>query len=278
MYATQIIPPKDLEAVDSIWKVDLDGRRATYGYYYLPDNYSELILVLKGSFQRLVIGTRQKVQMEEGHCYLAPARSKGTILYANADATFLVLKLRPNLHNPIIHTKHFHSRNEVKDVDLSDYIDDDWELAILSANARIVLGRLYEFLEDQYRLSKAADPVVEDCLEVIRDRHGEIKVMDLYDRAGVSKSTLEDRFNKEMGLSPKEFCKIEKINFFLSNYRRFGDNMTLTQLTFKSGYYDQSHLIKEFRYFVDLSPRKYLREVNRLDLRSQPQVVLAMAD
>ena len=115
------------------------------------------------------------------------------------------------------------------------------------------------------------DPVVEASIALIRHVRGDIRVKELNEELGVCKSTLEEKFNRNLGLSPKEFCKIEKINQFLDNYQQHKDEMTLTQLTFKSGYYDQSHLIKEFRYFVDLSPRKYLKEVNKLQLESIPQ-------
>ncbi len=277
MNAIQLTPPQEMESVHGIWRVELDGRKARYGYYYLPDNYSEIIIVLKGAFQRYVIGTRQKALMEEGKCYLAPARSKGTIFYANEDTTFLVMKLHPNLHNAIIHNKDFESRNDVKEIHLGDYMDRRWDMAVTSQNEMFLLERLYEYLEERYQFSRSGDPVIAECIDIIRERHGNVKVKDLNQMVGVCKSTLEEKFNKELGLSPKEFCKIEKINFFLSNYQIYQDEMTLTQLTFKSGYYDQSHLIKEFRYFVDLSPRKYLKQVNKLDLRSTTVPAIALA-
>ncbi|MEM9324095.1 MAG: helix-turn-helix domain-containing protein [Bacteroidota bacterium] len=279
MNATQLIPPRDLEAIQSVWRVDLEGRKARYGYYYLPDNYSEVILVLKGDLQRFVIGTRQRTRMEQHKCYLAPARSKGTILYANDDVSLLIFKVRPNLHNAIIHNKCFESRNDIKELDLSAYASPSWERALRVQDSDYLMKGLYSYLEDRYQFSRGAESVIEQCMEIIAEHHGHIKVKDLNDLVGVCKSTLEEKFNKELGLSPKEFCKIEKINYFLSNHQSFQGEMTLTQLTFKSGYYDQSHLIKEFRYFVDLSPRKYLKEINKLDLRvrSEASPVMAMA-
>ena len=273
----QLTLPKNMEAVEGVWRVELEARKGRYGYYYLPDNHSEIILVLKGSFQRFVIGTRQKATMEEHKCYLAPARSKGTIFYANSDTTFLLLKIRPNAHNAIIHNKQFESRNDVKEIDLVDHVDQLWDRALVAQDERFLLQSILDFMEDRYQFSRGVDPVIEECIDIIRDKNGEIKVKDLNEMVGVCKSTLEEKFSKELGLSPKEFCKIEKINYFMSNYGVYGDQMTLTQLTFKSGYYDQSHLIKEFRYFVDLSPRKYLKEVNKLDLRSESAPVMALA-
>ena len=275
MKAIQLSSNKVLDAVEGIWKIELEARNARYGYYSLPDNFSEIILVLRGSFQRLVIGTRQKVVMEEGHCYLAPARSKGVILYATTDTTFLVLKLKPNLHNAIYENKTFQSRNEVREIDFAESLGKQW--ARFPNNDSYLIDMVHKFLEEKYRLARSPDHIVQQCIEMIRERNGEIKVKDLNAIVGVCKSTLEEKFSKELGLSPKEFCKIEKINYFLRNYELADADMTLTQLTFKSGYYDQSHLIKEFRYFVDLSPRKYLKEVNKLDLRTQPQPVMALA-
>ena len=109
------------------------------------------------------------------------------------------------------------------------------------------------------------DLVVKCATQLIKAHRGEIKIRELNDQLGVCKSTLEEKFSKAMGLSPKEFCKVEKLNNFLMNYRIHQANMNLTQLTFKCGYYDQSHLIKEFQYFADISPRKYLKEVNKLE-------------
>lgn len=61
----------------------------------------------------------------------------------------------------------------------------------------------------------------------------------------------------EIGLTPKEFCRIEKLNYFIRTYKQESEG-TLTELTYKCGYYDQSHLIK---YFLNTSPRDTLFDV-----------------
>lgn len=269
MKAIQLNVPNHLEVVESVWRVDLDQRKAKIGYYRLPDNYSEIIIVLKGEITRSVIGTRQSSQLEERQAYLAPVRSKGTIIQANDDATFILVKIAPQFQHLLLGRRQFETRNGLLKLDSWEWSTNLQEHFIPST--KLVIQDLEAFMQKKMDQHAKIDPVVDASIALIRHVRGDIRVKELNEELGVCKSTLEEKFNRNLGLSPKEFCKIEKINQFLDNYQIHKDEMTLTQLTFKSGYYDQSHLIKEFRYFVDLSPRKYLKEVNKLQLESIPQ-------
>lgn len=269
MKAIQLTVPNHLEMVESVWRVDLDLRKAKLGYYRLPDNYSEIIIVLKGEIHRSVIGTRQTSILEERQAYLAPVRSKGTILKANEDVTFIIVKIAPQFQNVILGRRQFETRNGLLKLEAGEWSKDFRSERI--ANTKQVIQDLELFMQKKMDHQVKIDPVVDASIALIRHVRGDIRVKELNEELGVCKSTLEEKFNRNLGLSPKEFCKIEKINQFLDNYELHKDEMTLTQLTFKSGYYDQSHLIKEFRYFVDMSPRKYLKEVNKLQLESAPQ-------
>ncbi len=258
-----------MEMVESVWRVDLDIRKAKHGYYCLPDNFSEIIIVLKGEIQRSVIGTRQTTVLQGRKVYLAPIRSKGTILQANEDVTFILVKIAPQFQHLILGKRQFETRNGLVKLETGAWLRelDNFPMP----GTKKVLQELDSYLQNKADHQIKKDPVVEASITLIRHVRGDIRVKELNEELGVCKSTLEEKFNRTLGLSPKEFCKIEKINQFLDNYELHKEEMTLTQLTFKSGYYDQSHLIKEFRYFVDLSPRKYLKEVNKLQLEATPQ-------
>jgi len=65
-----------------------------------------------------------------------------------------------------------------------------------------------------------------------------------------------DLFRKYVGITPKYLCNILKINQFISNKINY-PGLSLTECTYETGYYDQSHLIKSFHQFTDTSPRKY---------------------
>ena len=269
MKAIQLPLPHHLDMVEGVWRVDLDLRKAKHGYYRLPDNYSEIIFVLKGKISRSVIGTRQCATLEAGQAYLAPVRSKGTLLHANEASTFILVKIAPQYQQVLLERRQFETRNGLLKLD-----DDEWPQEFPEENGlntKLIMWQIATYIDEKMERQSKIDPVIEAAITLIRQVRGDIRVKEINETLGVCKSTLEEKFNRHLGLSPKEFCKIEKINQFLSNYQLHQDQMTLTQLTFKSGYYDQSHLIKEFRYFVDLSPRKFLKEANKLQLEVTPQ-------
>ncbi|MBZ0281116.1 MAG: helix-turn-helix domain-containing protein [Anaerolineae bacterium] len=64
-------------------------------------------------------------------------------------------------------------------------------------------------------------------------------------------------FRQIIGLSPKQFSRIARLNRVLKSpdYNIYG--MTLEQLALKHGYHDPSHLIREFQELVGMSPVEY---------------------
>jgi AraC-like DNA-binding protein len=71
--------------------------------------------------------------------------------------------------------------------------------------------------------------------------------------------TLERKFQKVLGLSPSEVIKISRFNkAVLTMYSCQFDS--LTGVAYSSGYYDQSHFIREFRQLTGFAPKEFLRE------------------
>lgn len=60
-----------------------------------------------------------------------------------------------------------------------------------------------------------------------------------------------------VGLSPKQFSRIARLNrvLNLSVEQVFG--MSLAQIALRHGFHDASHLVREFRELVDVSPLNY---------------------
>lgn len=65
-------------------------------------------------------------------------------------------------------------------------------------------------------------------------------------------------FNEVMGVSPKQFNRIIRLQHFLSSYQPGGD--TLTNVLHESGYYDQAHFIREFRDMAGMTPTAFFKE------------------
>ena len=76
---------------------------------------------------------------------------------------------------------------------------------------------------------------------------------DLY----VTQRTFQRMFEKQIGISPNLFRRIRQFNsaFQQLNNRNFDK---LSDIAFRNGYADQSHYIRSFKEFTNLTPNEYL--------------------
>jgi AraC-like DNA-binding protein len=82
-------------------------------------------------------------------------------------------------------------------------------------------------------------------------------------RYGMSSRYLQKLFLKHSGLSPGLFSKIARFQKSLQLVSQ--NNHPLTAIAHSCGYYDQSHFIKDFKYFTGTKPSVFLPE-NSTDL------------
>jgi AraC-like DNA-binding protein len=77
------------------------------------------------------------------------------------------------------------------------------------------------------------------------------------EQVGLSERRFVEMFRAEVGLTPKLFCRVQR---FQQAVRRLaaGGPLEWAALALDCGYYDQAHLIRDFRTFSGLSPTAYL--------------------
>ncbi|MCB0278396.1 MAG: AraC family transcriptional regulator, partial [Calditrichaeota bacterium] len=90
-------------------------------------------------------------------------------------------------------------------------------------------------------------------LSEIFSRHGNISIGELVDRYSVSELKLRRLFYNQVGINPKTYCKIKRLNYFLSNPKHMDQRLTKT--TFDMGYFDQSHFIRDIKTVTGRSPK-----------------------
>ncbi|HFA47436.1 MAG TPA: AraC family transcriptional regulator [Bacteroidetes bacterium] len=107
------------------------------------------------------------------------------------------------------------------------------------------------------------DPLVKESVSIMVKNRGVIKIGDLLEQLCVSKSNLEKKFQEHVGLSPKILCNIFRFNSIVYNHQ-MNPVPSLTELSYKQGFFDQSHLVHNFRSFTGLPPGKFFRQENLL--------------
>ena len=63
-------------------------------------------------------------------------------------------------------------------------------------------------------------------------------------------------FHDYVGMTPKVFCRIQRFQFVLDRIGG-GQQVEWAKVALASGYYDQSHLIRDFRTFAGVTPAEY---------------------
>lgn len=82
---------------------------------------------------------------------------------------------------------------------------------------------------------------------------------DVADRVGLSQRRFIQVFAAEVGLTPKLYCRVQRFHKARGLVLNV-DAPDWAQVALACGYFDQSHLIRDFREFAGLSPGNYLRQ------------------
>ena len=120
------------------------------------------------------------------------------------------------------------------------------------------MARLTEdFLEEWLPRARPFHPVQLAASEIVA-RHGEIKIDDLAREAGLSGRQLERKFIDQVGVPPKLYCRISRLEYAL-RLKEATPQRTWTDLTFLAGYFDQNHMIKDFKALAGSAPSDFFR-------------------
>lgn len=85
---------------------------------------------------------------------------------------------------------------------------------------------------------------------------GNIRLDVLIEHFDINYKKIERLFNKYVGMSPKSYLRIIRINACV-DIHKFKDTFNLTALAIDNGFFDQSHLTKEFKRVTSLTPKQF---------------------
>ena len=94
------------------------------------------------------------------------------------------------------------------------------------------------------------------CISVVNKQKGIVSIDHLADTACLGRKQLERNFKDFIGISPRQFLKV--IRFQNSLHQKSIDKeQSLTVLAHECGYFDQSHMINDYRELSGMTPGEY---------------------
>lgn len=153
-------------------------------------------------------------------------------------------------------------------------LDDIWGRAGAELHERLIgapttaarFAILEAFLLSRPWSSVRRHPAVAAAVAAI-EANPSVRMADIRDLVGMTTKRLIALFRAEVGLSPKAFARIRRLQAAL----RLLGTMNGAQVAAEVGYFDQAHFVREFRAFTGMTPTQYTEQ--RLVLPSHVPVV-----
>jgi len=129
---------------------------------------------------------------------------------------------------------------------------------------KVLVAHLFRPLERHY--------AVRFALDTFGRADSGLAIRDVARDAGLSQRRFIQLFACEVGISPKLFCRVRRFRQALETVRHTAVP-NWAQVAVDCGYYDQSHLIHDFRFFSNLSPTEYVRQRSQCVMQNHATLV-----
>lgn len=129
------------------------------------------------------------------------------------------------------------------------------------SNYMMVIKNLQKELT-RWLLSSPQNEILKYCIQAIQFSSGNANIDTISRKLGYSKRHIQKIFRTKRGKSFQYYCRLYRLQNVL-NYFQKGFNETMTDLTYRSGYYDQSHFIRDFTEFTGITPKHFFAEDHR---------------
>ena len=156
------------------------------------------------------------------------------------------------------------------------------ELTDTVAEADLVFGRNFHNLREQLLATKSIDRMFQLVERFLLQQAGNTlrtdgaakcveyavssmthkptlrRLHQLSDEIGYSQKHFIELFRQQVGVSPKQYLKIMRFQKTISAIEH-NESIYWSQIALESGYYDQAHLIHDFKRFSGFTPNEYIK-------------------
>jgi transcriptional regulator GlxA family with amidase domain len=122
------------------------------------------------------------------------------------------------------------------------------------------------------RPARIGHAAVASALELFNQSGAAMSMGEAARRVGLSHRRFIQLFTRQVGLTPRLYCRILRFQRAREALARIAAPDWAT-LAVRCGYFDQSHLIRDFREFCGLNPTQYLRDRSDRALRNHVPIL-----
>ncbi len=225
----------------------------------LPNGEPTIIFNLRDDPIRIYDPQDVRRHRSYGHAVLSGARSNCFVIDTQQQERVIGVQFRPGGAFPFFRMP----VSEVEDASVS--LGDLWPSRASEVRERLLsaptvdsmLLELERCLFEQLVRPLELHPAVRYALREFRLLANGNRVEAVTERIGLSQRRFIELFHRQVGLTPKVFCRVHRFQNVLRAVHRKKD-VDWAQIALECGYYDQPHFIHDFRSFSGLTPNAYL--------------------
>jgi AraC-like DNA-binding protein len=228
----------------------------------LPDGSSELVVHRERPFRRHTAA--QGAERQSERLFVGQMRAP-VVLQAEGAADVVGIRLRPHGAYALLDCPQHVYADAIPDV---ESLEMPWLTAAMrraqaAESAESAIACLEDALLRRLPVRVRRDPRVGAALAMIERRGGDLRVETAAAAAGAGRRHLERLFRTEVGVGPKVFARL--VRFQAAAARVIGEpDVPLVAVSGDSGYFDQSHMIRDFLAFAGSSPDELRRRLGQM--------------
>ncbi len=264
-------PPPDLRRhVECLWWLhDPDPGRMAQTIY--PDGRCELIAHLARPMQLLQLDGSWRAQATT---LFAAQQRQAIRLRATGEVDCIGLRLRPAVSALVAGGVLPALRDRIVDLaHLAPGVSSLLAKAAVDFRRDGDAGRFWQRLRPSL-LTHSPDAVIGSVATRVQEASGLLRVTDMAHLAGLGLRSFQSRFLHAVGLSPKEFARLLRLQAALRMLDR--SDQPLSRTAAEAGFSDQAHATREFRRTTGLTPAR-LSEALRSGRDDEHTIALAAA-
>lgn len=104
-------------------------------------------------------------------------------------------------------------------------------------------------------IAKSKENIIDQAIHLIFSTHGMIYISAICDQVETNERNLQRLFNNLIGMSPKFYTRIIRFSYIFKLAHE--KKLSWSEVGLESGFYDQSHFIKNFKAFTGEDPTHY---------------------
>ena len=251
MRYSEILPiPALTRFVECFWILENDaGPAATQPERLLPDGCIELILNFGEPFREHKDDGQEERQPQH---LLVGQMTRPILIAPTGSVQLLGIRFHPGGTFPFFRIPMHELTNQVTDLRaLSSDFQNDLVRCVDKTSSLLKIAAVEKLLVERVRSCRNDSRLVSLVTKLVQSG-GQVSVDQLATDAGVSSRQLERRFLLEVGIGPKLLSRILRFQQIFRAVDRHDEGWAAVAAD--CGYYDQAHLIRDFREFSRQTP------------------------